>query len=330
MSGGYGMDSSGYGGYGMGEGDYDMGESDYDYGMSGGYGMDSSGYGGMGGMTAARGPKAEFVLVRFFDLSAKPGRKYRYRVQVLVEDPNRPQMERMAPDERFLDDDVKTRIKEVEAREKADNRRYYFVRTAFSDPSEVISLDLDATALVGTVEAARSVSLPNFDGTMPTAEPSGELISVVWDADYACDVPALIKVNRGSVLNFQKTSKVIHPVHLIYKEMPDYDFATEQVVVDILGGEELPSGDSEIDEEPLKAPGEFILIDQHGRLFVKNELEDAEAFDRYAPPVVETTSASDAQYPGYEGGEGDYDPYGESDYYEGSGGSSRGRRGRGR
>jgi hypothetical protein len=319
---GYGSDmDSGYG-YGYGgdmESDYGYGsDMDSDYGSmaSGGYG-----YGGMSGMAAARGPRAEFLLVRFYDLSAKPGRKYRYRVQVLVEDPNHPQDPRMAPNERSLDEDVKTRLKEVEAREETDNRRYYFVRTEFSEPSDVISLDLNATALAGDVEAARSTSLPNFDGTMPTAEPTGELISVVWDSDYACDVPALVKVHRGSVLNFTKTAKVIHPVQLIYKEMPDYDFQTDHVVVDMLGGQELPSSDA-IDEEPLKAPGEYILIDPRGRLFVRNELEDAEPFDRYAPPVVETTPGGT---PGYEAYESDYG-YSE---LEGPGGSSpRGRRGR--
>lgn len=43
---------------------------------------------GMGAMNAPLKPESDYKLIRFFDLEAKPGKSYRYRVRVWLADPN--------------------------------------------------------------------------------------------------------------------------------------------------------------------------------------------------------------------------------------------------
>ena len=52
-------------------------------------------------------------MVRFVDFSVQPGHKYRYRIQLWLEDPNRPTDLQMEPRETELSDAVKVRLKEV-------------------------------------------------------------------------------------------------------------------------------------------------------------------------------------------------------------------------
>jgi hypothetical protein len=312
-------------------------------GMEGsGYpGMEGSGYPGMGGMgMQTRGPKAEYLLVRFFDLRVMPGRKYRYRIQVLVEDPNHPRDPRFDPKERTLDDTVTARLKEVEAEEaKADNQRIYYRRSEWSEPSEVVAVKIPSMTFAGKVElptTARTIEgSPGNRYNSAQSEPTGKVIAVAWNPKLAVDVPGMIDVLRGTVLNFATDAAIVHPVTKVYKELKDFKFRTNCVVLDFRGGEDLPvtpPEDPNAKEETLKAPGEFVFVDDSGEIFVRNELDDLDAFQRYSPPEPKKAPSGMMGYPGmeegygeemYPGMEGSYPGYPGS--MEGSG--SRGRRG---
>jgi hypothetical protein len=334
MMSGYGMSpESGMMGYGEEEygSEYMSGEyGEEEYGseyMSEGYGESGMGYGGYSGMSPgmsmARGPRADYLLVRFYDFSAQPGRIYRYRVQVLLEDPNHPENPRMEPSERTLADEVKTRLASIAEEEKTKNRRVYYLRTDWSDPSDAISIGDAATTLAGKVDIGRTIEVPGVNVELPLDEPKGQIMSVVWDSTYAADAPSIQDVYRGTVLNFSATADVIHPVSLVYKALEDFRFNTQRFVLDFRGGEELPGS---TEEAPLRAPGEYVLVDANGDFFVRNELDDWEAFERYKMPEIEAPATGG--YPG--AGEG------MEDYYEGSGyeemyeqmGGGGGRRGR--
>ena len=84
---------------------------------------------------------------------------------------------------------------------------------------------------------------------------------------------------------------------LTYKTIPDYPLSSGELVVDIRGGEvlEAPVGDA----QPLLTPGEVAVIDASGNFIVRNELDDWQIFDKYAPPppvVVEATPAANDMY----------------------------------
>ena len=57
-----------------------------------GMGMPGDGmYGdGMYGAGMTYGPTVDYLLIRFFDFNVEMGKKYRYRIQLLLEDPNHP------------------------------------------------------------------------------------------------------------------------------------------------------------------------------------------------------------------------------------------------
>ena len=96
MEGGYGGMEGGYGGmeggYGGMEGGYGGMEGGYG-GMEGGMGgMGGMGMGGMGGATMSAGPQPEFKMLRFYDMLTPQdvGKTYRYRVRLIMRDPNYP------------------------------------------------------------------------------------------------------------------------------------------------------------------------------------------------------------------------------------------------
>lgn len=83
----------------------------------------------------------DHLLVRFFDYSVTPGASYRYRVQLLLEDPNHPKDPGMQPPERLLHRSVQTRLMTVAEEETTSGRRIYWRRSPWSEPSDVVTVD---------------------------------------------------------------------------------------------------------------------------------------------------------------------------------------------
>ena len=102
-SGGFGGSSSGSGGYNPYSGS--GGKS-----RMSGSGM-GSGFGGGGGINFETYRPVAKKLVRFVDFTAETGHKYRYRVRVVLEDPNHPRDPDMEPEPTALDETVRERIK---------------------------------------------------------------------------------------------------------------------------------------------------------------------------------------------------------------------------
>ncbi|MGE0759417.1 MAG: hypothetical protein AB7O38_20535, partial [Pirellulaceae bacterium] len=345
------------GGMGMGmpgaEGDMSMGMG---MGMPGmgmpGMGMPGMGMPGMGdmygmGMTSMeRGPQVDYLLIRFFDFGVEPGRKYRYRVQILIEDPNHPADIRMEPIERFLDDTVKKRLVEVNAEEQERKTQYadktpleqtilsrkYYLRSDFSEPSEIVEVKVPPATIAGEISGGRFVSMPKDSPAPPdlmiqTDEPTGKMMAVVHDPERSVDIPGIVDVHRGSVLNFTSNADVIHPVQLVFKKLKDVQFQTNRLVADIRGGMELPetkpptpkqpSGMAAADmamgmdmgmgmatptpekSTPLYTFGEYAVVDPSGKLHVYNEFEDWKNFKRLAlPPQPDTAGMGMGGMPG--------------------------------
>lgn len=263
-----------------------------------GYGMGGeAGYGGMGmGMgagTLPMGPQVDTLMVRFFDFTAVPGKKYRYRVQVFIADPNRPQFPAMDPNDRALAQEVKTRLQELASKEKDPNQRQYYYRTTeFSEPSSIVSIPSTLQTVVGPLLAAREVSIRregNDDLTLPAAESVAKVMSIVWDPNLAVKVPGLIDALRGTVLNYKVNADVIHPVSLRYKNLENYEFKTERLVVDFAGAETLPEAKAD-EENPLLGPAELLLMDENGLLSIHNEFDDWDDYQKNLLPEIETTA----------------------------------------
>ena len=264
---------------GMGDG---MGEGMMDAMMGGGM----MGGGMMGGGNALAGQSIpEFMMVRFFDLTAVPGQVYRYRVQLLMEDPNHPNVsinrnypQHTAPPARSLDEDVIARISQLDDPE----HKNFWRQTEWSEPTAPVRVPNPTQVFAGSV-AAQTPSKAMMQGASVSyldKEPVGTLLPVIWDKDRGVDIPLRKDdVRRGSVLNRPEADVHYgHPASLQIKRIEKFPFATDLIVGDIRGGEKLPWSTK---EWQVTSPGEFALFDSKGNLVVHNELDDLDGFKRY-------------------------------------------------
>jgi hypothetical protein len=271
--GGYGMEG-GRGGYGMegGRGGYGMEGGRGGYGMGrGGYGMEGGrgGY-GRGGISAemmggGRGAfdlaqfeqytwdgTTKYLLFRYFDTKVEPGKRYRYRVRLVLTDVNAD-----AP-EMYLDNAVTARRKENPA-------RYRF--TEWSDESPVAVVPQAGLVYVAGAQPANAA---NF-----AAEPEAKLLIKSIDAGQPAEIALAEMFVRGAVLNmvarqaqiiwsatFQTMDKDGAPV-----DAPKFDFRTGMTLLDFDGGEELNGN------RQLKAPARALLMDSTGRMAIEGELD---------------------------------------------------------
>jgi hypothetical protein len=292
-------------------------------GEAGGGMMGGTGGGMMGGMGGGsimpRRNIPEYKLVRFYDFTAKPGRVYRYRVRLLMEDPNHPNTRNgnyaihEAPPLRCCDDDVKARIKQME--DPTHNR--FFRATDWSQPTATIQI-ADPTQVFAGMVSYQAMSRDQQQRAYLDKEPIGTVKPVVWDPIRGVDIPFDFTVYRGSVLNKTMDVEYAHPVSTVINALEAFDFTTNLMVGDIRGGEELPGS---VRDWRVLTPGEFAFIDAKGGLIIHNELDDLDMFDRYDfEPAEDVEEDSDTSMESMMGGEG-----GMAEMMEGNGGGPGGR-----
>ncbi|MCA9176209.1 MAG: hypothetical protein KDB14_17100 [Planctomycetales bacterium] len=308
--GGSGMSSDGMGmsSDGMGMSSDGMGMSSDGMGMSSdgmGMGMD----GGSGG--GPRVPMTEFKLLRYFDTTAQPGKKYRYRFQLLLEDPNNPRMGGPLND-RILKAEVLERLKEVTAQEQANNYKIFYRFSPWSDPSPVVEMPSIGEVYAGPgMEIVRSKHSPptKTGGVINFIRPVAKLAAVIWGGRQ---VPTRVsytanEATYGTVLNTKSDLKIIDPLTLELKLAKDFPFRSDNVVVDLEGANSLTPNER---ENPQLAPMAFAITDAAGNLIVRDEVEDAEQFhifsfvDDEPPPVVEQSGGAAGGAPGMQMGDG--------------------------
>jgi hypothetical protein len=193
-------------------------------------------------------------LLRIFDYSVKPGRKYRYRLKLALENPN------FGLHPRFL--------KNPGAPESKESKRF---AKQWSEPTPVVTVPEGFGVLAGSVEAAR--------------EPWAKLLLTAIKPDGVV-AAAEVRVQRGSVANKREKVEAIDPRDQSSQPMTEVDFKSRMVVVDIFGGK-LVSGPRRRTNSPISAPGEVLLLDAGGNLIVHNDLEDLDDYEFRLPPKPE-------------------------------------------
>jgi hypothetical protein len=192
------------------------------------------------------------LLFRYFDTKVEPGKRYRYRVRLVLTDVNAD-----AP-EMYLDNAVTARRKENPA-------RYRF--TEWSDESPVAVVPQAGLVYVAGAQPANAA---NF-----AAEPEAKLLIKSIDAGQPAEIALAEMFVRGAVLNmvarqaqiiwsatFQTMDKDGAPV-----DAPKFDFRTGMTLLDFDGGEELNGN------RQLKAPARALLMDSTGRMAIEGELD---------------------------------------------------------
>ncbi len=310
MEGGFGMGDGMEGGMGM-EGEYGGSYGGMEGGMEGyggmGMGMGGSGMGGsgmggsgMGGMTMSAGPQPEYKMLRFYDMLTPQdvGKSFRYRVRLIMRDPNYPERikRRIKPGE-YVDFEIpppqpNTLQKEVfdriadqrrvdDAAHKADPKtRRKMLETEWSEPSQPVRIAARVDAFAGLGYDPASNPRPSA----VSGETEANLVATWMDATTGVTYAKAFDARRGSVLNSNLASKkeiieFVVPATRVVKQR-EWPFASNSVVVDIRGGEELAAS-SKRDGDPLAASGEVMLILGDGSMQITNDIDDTFEYRMY-------------------------------------------------
>jgi hypothetical protein len=235
-------------------------------GMGGPEGGLRGGGGAMPGTGTVRTslPKGQdYLLLRFFDFTVEPGKKYKYQVQLVLADPNAlipENMNALAPE--VLDRRAKEAVA-AKGRPRPVTRRV----EGWSDPSPTVGIPLAGSARL-------------VDVKMPAAEkfsdePSVNLLVESFDVDAKNNSIQTAKqreFRRGNVANFVEDAEYLgdgNPPWIDTKE--DFKFVTGLTVIDIEGGKKLT--------KDYLSPGKVMLMGSAGELYIRNELDDKPAVD---------------------------------------------------
>ena len=313
-SSGYGGGSSGYGGGSegsmgsKGSGGYSGGGSMGGGGYSGSMGSKSGGSGGYeGGMGSGYGggigsagfalempkklPSTKYKLVRFYDYGVVPGKVYKYRVRLLMYDPNYPEWAAFKPNSSNLTADALTRVHTLENKE----------------PKEVAPANPPVSGMADAVVPTKRTSRRESDWSAPSkpvlaAKPASvyvarkddekpECVLVDFDNTRGIYVPKKEQADRGLVLGTHKTKakeaiEIIHPNTKVIKALKEYrspNFISKFItVVDLKGLLQLSLANA---KDPLKTGAELVSFDPiTGQIVVSREFDNFTLFHMFTQP----------------------------------------------
>jgi hypothetical protein len=194
--------------------------------------------------------------------------------------------------------------------------RVFWRLADWSEPSPFAALGRTERILAGEVKPA-TLGRATVNGkpvTFPkvTFEPEVESIVIGFDTEHNGDIPGQVSLHRGSVANWlAKNVEMVDPKVMMLRKKDKHAFRSDMLVLDIMGGDELPRRKS---EEKLRVPGEMLVFNSSGQLEVHSEIEESREYfyNTFPPPDANSGYGS---------------AYGNSDGEEGSNRKSRGRRG---
>jgi hypothetical protein len=253
--------------------------------------------GGPGGYRGPQGPGqsagqhtslpkgVDFYLLRFFDFSVEPGKKYKYRVKLVVNDPNfgMPQTD--------LDPAVLDRqAKEAQvARAKKIEKPFYRIVDKWSEPSPAVGIPM-----AGNVRLAET-KIP----AAPTDEPTVKLLVEAFDVDSAGTLiqgAAEKDFRRGYVANWVGDARY-QPDPTMVDTQPSFKFATGMTLLDVDGGGKLT--------RDMTYPSRILVMGPAGELYIRNDADDKPYVQTFHAIFDETTDKrGNPAGPGPEGGPG--------------------------
>lgn len=201
--------------------------------------------------------RADVALFRFFDFNVEPGKTYRYRIRVVLRNPN------FEVPLQYLDKTNAAQLAEGE-----------FRMTEWSPPTSAITVPKSTDLLAGKVNPARGNNDPRVLMMLRT-----------FDSEKAANVICRRWLERGSFANIKapkESSKSKKPSAKSDEDIPSQDFATDMLVVDIAGGNPL-TGASDLKalaDLRLKDPDEVLVFNIDGGLTSRSRVGDANNYRR--------------------------------------------------
>jgi hypothetical protein len=226
------------------------------------------------------------------------GKTYRYRVRLIMRDPNYPERIKRKVQGEFVDFDIpapqpNTLQKEVfdrvaeqrridDAAYKTDPKaRRKMLETDWSEASQPIRISARVDAFAGLGFDAASNPRPSAVSGDTEANLVATWMDTATGVTYA---KTFGDAKRGSVLNSNLASKkdtleFVVPASRIIKRR-EWQFASNSVVVDMRGGEELAAS-SKRDGDPLAVSGEVMLMLGDGSMQITNDIDDTFEYRMY-------------------------------------------------
>jgi hypothetical protein len=211
--------------------------------------------------------EVEYCLFRFFDFTVKPGKHYRYRVKLVLANPNH------GMPSHFLENEGMEKTRTLEA--------------DWSEPSPPVSVPVDSQVLAVSAKASNgtaSLMLVLFDekdGTSASEEfasvARGQLLNY-RERPFADTSPTGMSGPMGMGGMLGGRSPLERSETKVERKV---DYLTNALLLDVSGGGGLPGKDRSLVE-----PGSVLLLNGEGNLVVHNELDDLSDCQFYKPPEV--------------------------------------------
>jgi hypothetical protein len=232
-------------------------------------------------------PQAPFWLLRFFDFSVEPGKKYKYHVRLALLDPNQSfGANRVDPE--ALDSAVITRVRKDKAARGASATP--FRMTEWSKPSRPVSIPLSGSVSVAGAK-------PAADQT--NSEPKATLLVQSFGEDAKGNAIEAAKekdLQRGSVANMTEDAEVLVDQGRAIDPVKGFSFQTGITVADIRGGERLT--------RDATRPARVLLMGPAGQLFVQDEVSDLEVVEAHRATFAKEPPGGAGGFMGERGGYG--------------------------
>lgn len=223
-----------------------------------GGGRAMSGVSMMAGTTRTSLPKGvDHLLLRFFDFTVEPGKKYKYQVKLVLADPNY-----------SIPDTLNALAPEVlDRRRKERPRREFRVIEAWSEPSPTVGIPLAGNVRLVDVKVPSAEKLND--------EPSANLLVESFDVDAennAIQAANKKEIRRGNVANFVEDAEYLGgEMQPWIDKKKGFKFETGMTLLDVGGGKKLT--------KDYTAPGRVMMMGSAGELYIRNELDDKPAVE---------------------------------------------------
>jgi uncharacterized membrane protein YgcG len=272
-------------------GSFGGGRGGGEFGEGGGRG--GAGYGAGGSFTDDNfRAEVPFLMLRFFDFNVEPGKRYKYRVQLVMHDVN------FGVPKQYLDKAVIDRLDQLK------NARQSLLFTDWSQPSPTVAVPQAGVGMVASVSPTLARN--------PNSEPLAEVLVSAFkvDSDGYAEQAAKIKEFRlGSVLSMKEDIEVLVDQNRFIELKKGFELDTGITLLDLSGGDSI--------NRDYNEPGIALMMDAAGRLFVKNQLDDELAVATHKAVFAEAPSTGGDMGRGGEGGRGGRG----GGFFEGGGGA---------
>ncbi len=241
------------------------------------------------GMMNMKVEQPEYKLIRFYDFRdftgrdkncPQPGRKYVYRVRIVVEDPNFPSNAMLQPKNSSLSAEVFKRVDALATQAAKTKVRKAELFSEFSAPSQPVSLPSPFDSYVGPVDpgATKVFALGQTPIEFQSKPKKAKAVVTMWNPTYGAAVPVFTDVMKGTMVAKKGTIDIPDPIALEVKKAPDMNVDTYNVVLDIYGGKPLGISVGENQTEP----GLLLMFDPFGGLEVVDEIDTQKGYRLYS------------------------------------------------